>query len=175
MSETSKASSMPQWGPATRAGIRAHARADVKVTEKVPQWGPATRAGIRQRNPSRGQHWKTCLNGVRPQGPESGVRGAASRHRRHASMGSGHNGRTQLLYAMDANSSAHAASMGSGHKGRNQSTSGGPFERTGPVASMGSGHKGRNQPWGAHRREEQQLIASMGSGHKGRNQRRPRR
>ena len=37
---------LPQWGPATRAGISAMWDVAAPTVLTMPQWGPATRAGI---------------------------------------------------------------------------------------------------------------------------------
>ncbi len=136
---------LPQWGPATGAGIRG-CEVAIQFTVHMPQWGPATGAGISANATSANPPRWSRLNGVRPRGPESvdgfahgeqavveglnGVRprGPESaprlprrpdRGRRRASMGSGHGGRNQRGRRDDPRR-AVPASMGSGHGGRNQ-------------------------------------------------------
>ena len=93
---TRRGPSRPQWGPATRAGIST-ALSRMSRHLSGPQWGPATRAGISCASPTA-PPGRTCLNGVRPQGPES------------------------VAAKMLGLRAVLIASMGSGHKGRNQST-----------------------------------------------------
>ncbi len=135
----------------------------------------------------------TCLNGVRPQEPESAVTaesgGSCSSK---PQWGPTTRAGIRCESLSEAPEPSRRASMGSGHEGRNQSTNHmkyrcrlrtpqwGPATRAGiserqpvidgeQVASMGSGHEGRNQPGGAFLSGEVR-PASMGSGHEGRNQ-----
>ncbi len=68
--EDLQAGFLPQWGPAARAGISDFLKGWVEAGRLAPQWGPAARAGISPTIASSGRH-SSCLNGVRPRGPES--------------------------------------------------------------------------------------------------------
>src|ERR1700730_12198602 len=65
---------VPQWCPATRTGISQQPE-PVFTNDQWPQWCPAAGTGIRPAR-SRGCSIRGGLNGVRPLGPESGVRRA---------------------------------------------------------------------------------------------------
>ncbi len=157
-----------QWGLATRAGISVAAMWRThELTES--QWGPATRAGIsrgwgslrlllgsclngvRPRGPESDATWGSlfrhlgCLNGVRPRGPESArPRRAAWRSASLSQWGPA----TRAGISSVSVRVVYATSAGlNGVRPRGPESGARPtIGCTGQTAvSMGSGHEGRNQ------------------------------